>query len=54
MAADLVPILTERVVLTRRFWISTHTDVAGAARVRAVRRWLVDLVAERREALAPY
>jgi len=54
IASDLVPVLAQKVLLTRRFWISTHADVAGAARVRAVRRWLVDLVADRRSVLSPY
>ena len=33
------------VLLTRRFWVSTHREIASTARVRAVLRWLDELVA---------
>lgn len=39
MAGGLVRIL-DTVLLERRFWVSTHKDVHGAARIRAVRKWL--------------
>jgi len=51
LAGDLVRVLPE-VVLTRRFWISTHREVASTARVRAVRDWLKKLVVEHRSLLA--
>ena len=54
LARGLRPVLTGEVMITRRFWISTHTDVAGLARMRAVRRWLFDLVEQRRTTLLPY
>jgi DNA-binding transcriptional LysR family regulator len=54
LAAGLTPVLADQVLLERRFWLSTHKDVHGAARLRGVRNWLRDLVAERREALAPF
>jgi len=54
LAQGLRPVLTGEVMSTRRFWISTHTDVAGLARMRAVRRWLFDLVEQRRTTLLPY
>jgi len=53
MAGDLVRVLPAEVRLTRRFWISTHRDVAATARVRAVRNWLKALVAAERAVLAP-
>ena len=54
MADGLTPVLSDKVLLTRRFWVSTHTDVTDVARVRAVRHWLVDLVARNRGRLAPF
>ena len=54
LAEGLTPVLLDEVLLTRRFWISTHTDVAGLARMRAVRRWLFDLVKARRTTLMPF
>lgn len=53
MAEGLVRVLPEAVRLTRRFWISTHRDVAGAARVRAVRDWMKALVEAERAVLSP-
>jgi DNA-binding transcriptional LysR family regulator len=47
LGGDLVRLLPD-VVLTRRFWISTHREVASTARVRAVLRWLKALVVEHR------
>lgn len=43
-----------RVLLHRRFWVSTLREVAGAARVRAVRQWLQELAAARRRDLRPF
>ena len=40
MARGLIPVFRNRVSLTRRFWVSTHRDVAETARVKAVRQWL--------------
>jgi DNA-binding transcriptional LysR family regulator len=54
MADGLAPVLAADVLITRRFWISTHADVSGSARIRAVRRWLIELVAKNRSRLAPY
>lgn len=54
LADGLTPVLLDEVLLTRRFWISTHADVAGLARMRAVRRWLFDLVKARRPTLMPH
>ncbi len=54
LADGLAPVLPESVMLTRRFWLSTHLDVSGTARVRAVRRWLIDLVKARHADLSPH
>ncbi len=48
MAEGLRRVLAEQVVIKRQFWISTHRDVAGTARVRAVRNWISALVQARR------
>lgn len=53
MAGGLERILTREVNLTRRFWLSTHRDVAGIARTRIVRAWLFDLTAEHHRTLNP-
>ncbi|MGA0601958.1 LysR family transcriptional regulator [Caulobacter sp. KR2-114] len=53
MAEGLVRVLPQTVRLTRRFWISTHRDVAATARIRAVRNWLKALVAAERAVLTP-
>lgn len=53
IAEGLAPVLESEVRLTRRFWISTHRDVAATARVRAVRNWLKALVVEARATLGP-
>jgi len=54
LAEGLTPVLPQQALLTRRFWISVHADVAGSARVRTIRRWLLDLVQARRGQLSPY
>ncbi len=54
LAGDLVPVLSDTVLLTRRFWMSTQVEVAGTARLRSVRRWLFDLVANHHAALMPH
>jgi len=53
IASGLTPVLPDQVRLTRRFWVSTHVDVAHSARMRAARRWLNELVAQRRTDLNP-
>jgi DNA-binding transcriptional LysR family regulator len=40
LATGLTRVLADEVQLTRRFWLSTHRDVADTARVRVVRDWL--------------
>jgi DNA-binding transcriptional LysR family regulator len=54
MADGLTRVLAAEVLIERRFWLSTHADVHETARIRAVRRWLVELVASRRPALVPW
>lgn len=41
----LVPLLADRVGLTRSFWLVVHADLRGLARVEAVTRWLGECVA---------
>lgn len=53
LGEGLVRVLANEVRLLRRFWISTHRDVAGTARIRAVRNWMKHLVETRRELLWP-
>jgi DNA-binding transcriptional LysR family regulator len=54
LADGLVPVLSKAVLLTRRFWMSTHADVSGSARMRTVRRWMMELVASNQNRLAPF
>lgn len=54
MAAGLTRVLAEAVLLRRRFWMSSHRDVAETARVRAVCDWLRGLVRDRAPELAPF
>ncbi len=53
MSEGLERILPSKVRLTRRFWISTHREVAATARVRTVRDWLKALVKDQRHLLSP-
>ena len=52
LADGLVRVM-EDVVLERRFWLSTHQDVHGTARMRTVRDWIVAICQENAERLAP-
>jgi len=49
----LVRLLPDQVRLTRRFWIATLREVAGTARVRAIRLWMKGLVEEEHGRLNP-
>src|SRR6185295_12068299 len=53
MADGLERVLPE-ILLTRRFWMSTHRDVAETARMRALRDWMRALVETRAADLRPY
>lgn len=54
MAAGLVRVCKRDALLTRRFWLSTHRDIADTARVKAVKSWVRKLAKEKRGALIPY
>lgn len=53
LAGGLKRVLKSRVMLERRFWLSTHRDVADIARVRGVCDWLRGLVNAAAPRLAP-
>lgn len=53
MAADLERILPREIDLRRRFWLSTHREVADSARTRIVRAWLFALVAANKDRMNP-
>lgn len=53
LAEGLERLLPE-ILLTRRFWISTHREVAATARVRAVRDWLRELAHRHAARLTPF
>lgn len=53
MAEGLMRVLPE-VLLERRLWLSTHSEVHDTARMRVVRNWLRQLVQDNRTVLAPY
>lgn len=54
MAQDLVRVLPTTILIERRFWLSTHQDVHGTARVRSVRAWMQGVVAEAKPRLLPF
>ena len=53
LADGLTRVLTDEVRIERRFWVSTHREVHGTARMRAVANWLRRLVSEQRTLLLP-
>jgi DNA-binding transcriptional LysR family regulator len=53
LGEGLVRVLPRAVSLRRRFWLSTHREVAATARVRAVRNWMKRLANQCRQLLAP-
>lgn len=53
LADGLERILPE-VLLERRFWLSTHRELHGTARLRAVRAWVKSLSARNSQRLSPY
>lgn len=46
-------LLPDDVRLIRTFWLSTHHDIKDTVRVRAIRKWVTDLVLEVRDVLLP-
>jgi len=53
LAEGLAPVLWPQVRIERRFWLSTHQEIHGTARMRAVRAWLKALVVEQTLRLTP-
>jgi DNA-binding transcriptional LysR family regulator len=54
LADGLVRVLPGLVQLERRFWLSTHREVHETARVRVVRAWLGEVVAQQSQRLRPF
>lgn len=54
LAEGLARVLPQEVLIERRFWLSTHKEVHGAARLRAVRRWIKALCEAQAPRLRPY
>lgn len=54
MAEGLERVLASEVLIERRFWLSTHREVHGTARVRAVHRWVKALCASQATRLRPF
>ncbi len=51
--AGLVRLMSREISITRTFWMSARRDVYTTARVRAVRGWVQDIVAQQRNLLLP-
>jgi DNA-binding transcriptional LysR family regulator len=54
LSDGLERVLQDDVLLERRFWLSTHSEVHDTARLRAVRSWIQDLCEAGRAQLSPY
>ena len=54
LAEGLVRVLPDQVLITRRFWLSTHREVQATARMKAVAAWLRDMVRESAARLSPF
>ena len=54
LAEGLTRVLADEVLIERRFWLSTHREIQGSARMRAVTTWLRQLVESERGRLSPY
>jgi DNA-binding transcriptional LysR family regulator len=54
LAEGLIRLLPGDVLLTRRFWMGTHRDLSGSARIRTVQRWMKDLVRANEARLSPH
>lgn len=54
MAQGLERVLSSKVLIERRFWLSTHGDIYETARMRIVRAWLRAAVEAKQDRLAPY
>lgn len=53
LAEGLTRVLPDQVLIERRFWLSTHREVHGTARLKAARRWIKTLCREQARRLAP-
>lgn len=53
LADGLIRVLPDQVLIERRFWLSTHREVHGTARLKAVRRWIKTLCGQQAHRLAP-
>ena len=53
MAVGLERVLP-KILVTRRFWMSTHHDVSDTARLRALREWIKLVVQNRAGELCPF
>jgi DNA-binding transcriptional LysR family regulator len=54
LADGLTRVLENAVLLERRFWLSTHVDVHGTARIKAVTTWLRELVQIEQSRICPF
>lgn len=54
LAEGLTRVCRREILLTRRFWLSTHRDIADTARIKALRAWTRKLARDRRAALLPH
>ncbi|MBD7940745.1 LysR family transcriptional regulator [Brevundimonas guildfordensis] len=53
MAEGLTRVLADQVQIERRFWLSTHREVHGSARLKTVRRWIKALCRDEAPRLTP-
>lgn len=54
LSDGLVRLCRKDALLTRRFWLATHRDIADTMRVKAVKAWVRKLAREKRGMLMPY
>lgn len=52
-ATRLRPVLVDDVRLTRTFWVAVHNDLKSTQRIKAVERWLAEVVAANRTRFLP-
>lgn len=54
LADGLVRVCRREALLTRRWWLNTHRDIADTARIKAVKSWIRKLAREQRHVLMPF
>lgn len=54
LADGLVRVCRREALLTRRWWLNTHCDIAETARIKAVKSWVRKLARDQRSALMPF